>query len=188
MGNGDFLPSLSPLYSPNHHLKCSNLFSLDLTVPVSPTKTPTHPTVSDMFKLVHHKSYTVGKRAVGIRLRCLLVAIRNSSCGKVIFLHLSVSHSVHRGVCVAEGHVWQEGAWQAGVCGRGGVHDRRRDAWFGEGGVRSWQERRPLQRTVRILLECILVNCVNTILCKRKSLCELRLRSERCCRLTFPCE
>ena len=43
------------------------------------------------------------------------------------------------------GHAWQGGhAW--------GVRDRGMC-----GGGRAWQERRPLQRTVRILLECILV-------------------------------
>ena len=44
-----------------------------------------------------------------------------------------------RGVCVVK----------AGMLGRG-------CAWQGRG--RAWQERRPLQRTVRILLECILVS------------------------------
>ena len=42
-----------------------------------------------------------------------------------------------RGVCMAGGHAW----WGACVAGVGSV----------------WQERWPLQRTVRILLECILV-------------------------------
>ena len=58
-----------------------------------------------------------------------IFTIRNSSCGKVMFSHLSVSHSVHMagGACMA----------------RGGGH--------------AWQERRPLQWTVCILLECILV-------------------------------
>ena len=50
-----------------------------------------------------------------------------------MFLHLSVILFKGR-VCTAGGHVWQE-----------------------VGGGRLWQERRPLQRTVRILLECILV-------------------------------
>ena len=43
---------------------------------------------------------------------------------------------VWQGVCMAGGHVCQ------GVCMAGG---------------HAWQERRPLQQTVRILLECILV-------------------------------
>ena len=51
-------------------------------------------------------------------------------------------------VCVCGG----EGMHGRGECGRGHV-------W--QGGVHGrghvWQERRPLQRTVRILLECILV-------------------------------
>ena len=48
-----------------------------------------------------------------------LITVRKRSCGKVMFSHLSDSHSAHGG--------------------------------------RAWQERRPLQRTVRILLECFLV-------------------------------
>ena len=76
------------------------------------------------------------------------------SCGKVMFLHLSVWYSVHRGrhawggrawlgACVAEGCAWQ------GACMYGGK---------GRGHRSAWQERRPLQRVVRILLECILVS------------------------------
>ena len=48
-----------------------------------------------------------------------------------------------------EGHAWPRGmrgerghAWQREACVAGG---------------HAWQERRPLQRSVRILLECILV-------------------------------
>ena len=49
------------------------------------------------------------------------------------------------GMCGEGGH-----AWPGGMCGRG---------------ERAWQERRPLQRTVRILLECILVTtCLKTCL------------------------
>ena len=77
---------------------------------------------------------------------------------------------------MAGGHAWQGGMLGRGyVCGRGmhsggeayvaggvrgGVH-----AWWGcawQGG-RAWQERRPLQRTVRILLECILVKGAFTL-------------------------
>ena len=72
------------------------------------------------------------------------------SCGKVMFSQASVilfTGGCGRGACVAGvGNAWQGvgNAWQ-GVCGGE------------EGGTRTWQERRPLQRTVRILLECILV-------------------------------
>ena len=48
------------------------------------------------------------------------------------------------GACVADGHAWQ------------GV------SMAGEGCV--WQERRPLQRTVCILLECILVKIILFVL------------------------
>ena len=46
-----------------------------------------------------------------------------------------------------EGHAWQG----EGMCDGGGVHGRS-------------QERRPLQRAVRILLECILVERMCTLL------------------------
>ena len=66
-----------------------------------------------------------------------LITVGNSSCGKVMFSQACVKNSVHRG---------------------GGMHTRGR-AWQGAcvAGGRVSQERRPLQRTVRILLECILV-------------------------------
>ena len=48
----------------------------------------------------------------------------------------------HMRLTVHRGHVWQRGG--VGVHGEGG-------------GGHVWQERRPLQRTVRILLQCILV-------------------------------
>ena len=52
-----------------------------------------------------------------------------------------------RWACMAQGHAWQGGmakrhAWLGGACVVGG---------------RAWQERWSLQRAVRILLECILV-------------------------------
>ena len=55
------------------------------------------------------------------------------SCGKVIFLHLSVSHSVHKG-----GRAWQGGACMAcgGVQGTGGMCGRGA-CMVGGGGV--WQ-------------------------------------------------
>ena len=49
-----------------------------------------------------------------------------------------------RRACVAGGHEWQ------GACMAGGMHGRE---VFVAGG-HAWQERRPLPRTVRILLEC----------------------------------
>ena len=70
------------------------------------------------------------------------VTARKRIRGKVMFLHLSVSHSVHmggacvvgwpawQGVCVAGGHVWQ------GVHGRGGWCMEGGHVWQG-GGVRA---------------------------------------------------
>ena len=85
-----------------------------------------------------------------------------------------------RGACVARegvhgegGHAWQKGGMhcEGGVHGKGGVHGeggcvvKRGYVWLGGacmaggamGGGHALQERRPLQRAVRILLECILV-------------------------------
>ena len=50
---------------------------------------------------------------------------------------------------MAEGCVWQGGVRGRGTCMVAGMHSG------GRGG--AWQERWPLQRAVRILLECILV-------------------------------
>ena len=62
-----------------------------------------------------------------------------------MFLHLSVILFTGGGAR----------AWQEGACMAGGV--RRRGG--GEG--HAWQERRPLQRAARILLEYILVSYLN---------------------------
>ena len=56
----------------------------------------------------------------------------------------------------------QGGACVAGACVGGGVHGKGICVAGGRGVMRgrrerAWQGRRPLQRTVRILLECILV-------------------------------
>ena len=64
-----------------------------------------------------------------------LVTVRKRSCGKAMLLHLSVILFTGGGACVAGGQ------YMAGGCGGG----------------RVWQEIRPLQWTVHILLECILV-------------------------------
>ena len=64
------------------------------------------------------------------------ITVRKRSCGKVMFLHLSVGHSVHRGGVYPSMH-WAD--------------TRRVDT----------PPRPPLQRTVRILLECILVHTIS---------------------------
>ena len=88
-----------------------------------------------------------------------------------------------KGACMTWGHVWQRGMHDMGACVVGvcvvgacvaggcvwqGVMHGRRCAWQGcmaigawqgvcvAGGGHAWQEREPLQRTVCILLECIL--------------------------------
>ena len=74
-----------------------------------------------------------------------------------------VGRHAWQGACVAGrgwggGHVWQDGGdgmLGEGVCMAGGM--------CGEGC--AWHERQPLQRTVRILLECILVISVVIFLC-----------------------
>ena len=114
------------------------------------------------------------------------LTVCNTSCRKVMLSQACVKDSVQGGHVWQEQHAWQVAcvvvgrARQRGMCGRGacmvgGMHGRG-CAWWGAcmaGGVcgrgafvvgaacmaggRAWQERRPLQRTVRILLECILV-------------------------------
>ena len=74
-------------------------------------------------------------------------------------------HTWQGGACMAVGHAWQGGhAWPGGMRGRrvcmagGGVHGR--GAYLVGvcmAGGHVWQEKRQLQRAVRILLECILV-------------------------------
>ena len=69
------------------------------------------------------------KQVVRILLECILVTACKGSCGKVMFLHLSVSHSVHRGghvggtsgrgACIVVG-----ACMAAGVCVVGGMHGR----------------------------------------------------------------
>ena len=71
---------------------------------------------------------TSGRLQKGLLVRDgYFITVRNSSCGKVMFFHLSVSHSVH------------------GV----GVYTYGADT--------PLPRRQPLQRTVHILPECILV-------------------------------
>ena len=64
----------------------------------------------------------------------VMFTVRNSSCGKVMFLQVS-------------------------FCPQGGVHGwQGGEACVAGAGMRAWQERRPLQWTVHIILECILVS------------------------------
>ena len=67
--------------------------------------------------------------------------------------------------------------WQGGMCGRGcgiGVHG---GGMHGRG--RARQERRPLQLTVRILLECILViNSSNQSDSVAEHLCDMETSGE----------
>ena len=52
-----------------------------------------------------------------------IITVRNSSCGKVMFLHLSVYHSVQRGggVCMAGSFVMAGGVYCRGACVAGGM-------------------------------------------------------------------
>ena len=71
------------------------------------------------------------------------------------------------------GHAWQGCVHGRGACVAGGMHGSRvcmarGHAWQGTcvaGGGHAWQERMPLQWTVRILLECILVAKYFTFSC-----------------------
>ena len=68
-----------------------------------------------------------------------IITVRNSSCGKVKFLHLSVIAVIvfiRGGMCgigsvhCEGGHVWQKGCARQGACMVGGMHGRGR-AWQG---------------------------------------------------------
>ena len=63
-------------------------------------------------------------------------------------------------------------AGKGGMYGRGGMHGGVWQRGHASQGGHVWQERRPLQRTVRILLECILVSRK-----KLNSLCFVDIRS-----------
>ena len=71
----------------------------------------------------------------------MIFTVRKRSCGKVMFLHLSVSHSVHGGVSTSV---------------HAGIHTPQADTPL-LGRHPPSPSRRPLQRMVRILLECFLV-------------------------------
>ena len=123
---------------------CSNMFTWDLLPPL------------DLFKLVHldPTSQPVGKLVVSLRLNGLVVTARNSRCVYHSFCTQGGRSWQRRG-CVVKGGVHARGhAWQRGMRGGGGV-----------GGGRYVQERRPLKRAVRILLECILVSSCNLLYC-----------------------
>ena len=92
----------------------------------------------------------------------------NEVWGKVIFLHLFVCHSVHRGVCLLRGDVCflLGGASSQGVLPPEGVLPPA-GVCFLPGGASSrgclveTPPGRLLLRAVRILLKCILVFCLN---------------------------
>ena len=73
-------------------------------------------------------------------------------------------HAWHGGSCMVKGGVHGEGGhvWQRGSMHGMGGHAWRRGACMVKG-RHAWQERRPLQRAVRILLECILVFNIATL-------------------------
>ena len=119
-----------------------------------------------------HPQYLANNRGRGTEIYILYVVFtaRKRSCGNVMFLHLSVSHSVHRGegmsasrgsassrVCIQWGglHPW-------GVCIQRGLHP-------GGFGLTPPPHRIPRdtvnERAVRILLECILVFSLFISLC-----------------------
>ena len=94
--------------------------------------------------------FTDSETTVFVGENLIFITVHNSSCGKIKFSQASVILSM--GGCA-----WQ-GACMAGAMHHGGMHGG--GAWQGTcmaGGGFAYRERRPLQRTVRILLECILV-------------------------------
>ena len=63
-----------------------------------------------------------------------------------------------------KGHVWWGVCMAGGMCGRGHAWQGVCMPWGVHGRGHAWQERQPLQRTVHILLECILVGGLKPIL------------------------
>ena len=73
------------------------------------------------------------------------------------------------GVHCRGGHAWQGSLhgrgyvwWGACMVGGRGMHGGGVHVW--QGWVHVWQERQPLQRTIRMLLDCILANIAYIIL------------------------
>ena len=118
--------------------------------------------------------FTLTNSSVGVHVSKFFLPPANEVWGKVIFSQASVILFMG-GACMPRGHAWgggPKGARMAGgvhgqgwgcVHGRGAYTARGRSVcvvgW--QGGIHGWRghawERRPLQRAVRILLECILV-------------------------------
>ena len=67
-----------------------------------------------------------------------------------MFSQASVILSTGEGMCDKGGHAWQGGIHGKGACVVGGMHKQGACV----AGGHAWQERRPLQRMVRILLKC----------------------------------
>ena len=119
--------------------------------------------INEINQLVHHKNHNVNtwplsnfwicrRRAI---VRMAWITRFHDYCpqtkfAKVMFLHLCVSHSVHRGgICVGWG-LHPEGSASMGVCIRRGWADPP-----------HWVLRDTInERAVRILLECILVETI----------------------------
>ena len=94
---------------PRHDQTCSTATSLYSNLPTA-----------DTFKRVHYEARTVGKRAAhwhsiemsscfrykNSPLSTFLITGRNEVVAKVIFLHVSVIHSVHRGEGVCLSACW----------------------------------------------------------------------------------
>ena len=106
---------------------------------------PPHTSCIDIFKLIHYVVWTVGKRAVSIRLKCLFVTICN--------VFTRVCNSVHRegGLCSSMHHRSHDQGVPRGSLSKGGGVSVRET---------PLGQRPPYgnERAVRILLECILVH------------------------------
>ena len=135
--------------------------SLDRDTPSTPDPAIYYGAITrDLFRFVHFRTpradiwwllKQVQSVAVGGTLfECLLViTVCNSSCGKVMFSRASVKNSVHGGVSVPL---------------HAGIHPLGRHSPWADNYLGGHPQadtptppRWPLQRTTRILLECILV-------------------------------
>ena len=94
---------------------------------VRPSKYKTSPVTSTVkLSRVTKVGFTMEFR--NAKIPVVLITVRNSSCGNVMFSQASVSHSVHWGVH-RSGCAWWGGGmhgrghvWQGGIYGRGGIY------------------------------------------------------------------
>ena len=93
---------------------------------------------SSTYSWNYYQSSTIDVMHASV-VACWIFTVRNSSCGKLMFSQVCVKNSVHAGGA----SLWAWGVYTSGHTPRTDTHPTPPPRW-------------PLQRTVRILLECII--------------------------------